>query len=427
MNKRRNQRYRTSGAEGGKIERRDFLRLVGAAALGSLTLQRPVMAGPFTENDYTRLIPADKKLAPKWVASLFRRGRPKVCRGKELEWIGMPVGGICAGQLYLGGDGKLWLWDIFNDVTLGVCGRGSRGANYVKPLKQTSPLDQGFAVRITEGKDAGKVRALDRTGFRDIAFRGEYPIGEVTYRDPASPLEVKLSAFSPFIPLNVEDSSLPATVMQYHLVNRSEAPLRVEIAGRLENAVCLKTGRAARIVRRNRVTKSENALIVESSAEKAPADDRNRYREDILFEDFEKATYDGWTVTGTAFGEGPIRKDEMPSYQGDVGGHGRRVVNSHNTRHGEDVRAGDAHTGTLTSRPFVIERDFIRFFIGGGAHKGKTCINLIVDGKVVRSATGRKPSINAVQDAGSRVRFSGSSRERSKTVRSGQITFMSSL
>ena len=44
----------------------------------------------------------------------------------------------------------------------------------------------------------------------------------------------------------------------------------------------------------------------------------------------------------------------MPAYQGDVNGQGARLVNTHNTRQGEDVIKGDAHTGTLTSRPFVI-------------------------------------------------------------------------
>jgi len=110
---------------------------------------------------------------------------------------------------------------------------------------------------------------------------------------------------------------------------------------------------------------------------------------DILFEDFEKADYEGWTVTGTALGQSPIKMADMPDYQGDVAGRGQRVVNTHNVRQGEDVRGGDQHTGTLTSKPFAIQRKYINFLIGGGAHEAKTCLNLLLDGEIVRTATGR--------------------------------------
>ena len=109
----------------------------------------------------------------------------------------------------------------------------------------------------------------------------------------------------------------------------------------------------------------------------------------LFFADFEADTYGKWTVTGTAFGAGPVEIAKMPGYQGDVGGQGKRVVNSHASAPGSSVTEKDAATGTLTSPPFTIERQFISFLVGGGAHQGKTCINLLIGDQVVLTATGQ--------------------------------------
>ena len=72
-----------------------------------------------------------------------------------------------------------------------------------------------------------------------------------------------------------------------------------------------------------------------------------------------------------------------------MGAHGQRLVNSHASAPGQQrLEERDAATGTLTSRPFALERDYITFLIGGGNHPGKTCVNLIVSEDVVLSATG---------------------------------------
>ena len=62
----------------------------------------------------------------------------------------MPIGGLCAGQLYLGGDGKLWHWDLFNLPQTPDFGDYS-GPHYAHPLKPESPLEQGFALRVVAG------------------------------------------------------------------------------------------------------------------------------------------------------------------------------------------------------------------------------------------------------------------------------------
>jgi hypothetical protein len=108
----------------------------------------------------------------------------------------------------------------------------------------------------------------------------------------------------------------------------------------------------------------------------------------ILFEDFEGSDYGAWKTTGTAFGSGPQLAATTPAYQGDLKAHGKQWVNSHETRPGGDTAKGDGHTGTLTSPGFMIKHRFIEFLVGGGNHKGKTCINLLVNDNIVRTQTG---------------------------------------
>ncbi len=376
------------------LDRRDFLKAFGLGAAGALAVRFPVMAGPFSSAELSELIPADKKLSPAWVKSLFAKGAPEVYSNADLKYIGMPVGGICAGQVYLGADGKLWLWDIFNKTTNGVADKGTNGENYVAPLEQVSPLDQGFAIQITSGNKT-RTRSLDRQGFEKITFRGEYPIGYVNYQDNDLPVSVSLKAYSPFIPLNTDDSAFPATVMEYTVKNTSRKSVEITLAGWLENAVCLHSGKAHEIVRHNEVTHDAHATYVRCSVKKMPTQPKKSARPDIPFEDFEQGAYANWQVEGTAFGDEPMHVDRMPAYQGQVNARGKRLVNSHQTRNGEDVAAGDAHTGKLTSKTFTIERNYINFLVGGGSHKGKTCMNLLVDGKAVRTVTGKNH--NAMQ------------------------------
>jgi uncharacterized protein (DUF608 family) len=262
----------------GGLTRRRFVRAAGLGMTGLLLSRGETaraIAGPFMAADFEEhLIPADKKFNPAWMRSLFERGEPTVYRSTagELDKIGMPIGGICTGQLYLGGDGKLWHWDVFNLAAPEEM-RDYRGPHYAKPMQATSPIEQGFAIRVTpRGASAQpQTRRLDKSGFREISFRGQYPIGFVEYRDATLPVEISLEAFSPFIPLNEDDSGLPATVMHYRVKNISDVAVEVELAGWLQNAVCIASGKAGVGIRRNRVVREGRTTLLNCSAEVTPA------------------------------------------------------------------------------------------------------------------------------------------------------------
>ena len=379
-------KYSTSDSSGGcnsSRPRRDFLKSIGLGAIGLSGLSLQASAEPADPTAFEKLIPADKRLDPAWVSGLRTRGTRRLYRGDELKHIGLPIGGVCAGQLYLSGDGRLWLWDIFNENRK----TSSSGDHYRHPMEVRSPLQQGFAVSV-KTSDGVRRRRLDGSGFEDVTFYGEYPLGFVAFRDKAMPVEVSLDAFSPFIPLATDDSSLPATVLSYKVTNTSDAAVEVTLGGWLENAVCLRTGQSGPGRRVNRKIEHDGMILLYCSAEKQARPVREEVRDDVVVADFESASYGDWTTTGEAFGAGPVAIADIPAYQEDVQGQGKRVVNSHASAPGGNVGEKDAATGTLTSPEFEISRDYLNFRIGGGSHQGRTCVNLLVDSKAVLSATG---------------------------------------
>lgn len=101
-------------------------------------------------------------------------------------------------------------------------------------------------------------------------------------------------------------------------------------------------------------------------------------REDVLFEDFESG-YGAWEIEGEAFGKEPVR-GTLPNQQPVSGFEGGGFVNTY--------LGGDDPKGRLISPPFTIERNYIRFLVGGGSHP-TTQVHLLIDGKAVRATSGK--------------------------------------
>jgi levanase len=104
-----------------------------------------------------------------------------------------------------------------------------------------------------------------------------------------------------------------------------------------------------------------------------------------VFADFEGPTWGtGWTATGDFAGAGPAA-GTLAGQQQVTGYEGNQLVNT--------FTDGDAPTGTISSPTFTVNSHYIDLLVGGGDHPwggtGPTAVNLVVDGKVVDSATGQ--------------------------------------
>ena len=268
--------------------------------------------------------------------------------------------------------------------------------------------------------------------FEEAVFQARFPFATVDLKDKDMPLAAKITGWSPFIPTDADNSSLPVGVLEYQFTNTSDKAIETVFSYNTKNFI---DGQGTiRGVKNGFVLESDQnnsglAIYVDNAA--AVVDhcwfrgawfdpqtvvwDNIRYGR-IADKQPVKGVAPGasvyvpltlqpgetktvkvnfcWYLPDSNLSIGGARKvgqafTGMPckgtaSGQQPVSGFvGKQLLNSFD-------KGGDGLTGIIQSPEFNIGKRYLKFLVGGGSQADRTSVNLVVDGKIVETAVGNQ-------------------------------------
>jgi uncharacterized protein (DUF608 family) len=190
------------------LNRREFLGLVGAGAAAAL-LGSPAW-GAFE-------LPAEE--LQRWRRELLAPAKPRLYSSSKHTDARMHLGGIGTGNFELGVDGQFSTWQLFNTLRDGQV-----------PLHFL--IRAGSATRLLQtagGPNWPRVQQIEMTG--------EYPVAVLRFQDTGLPVQVELTAFSPFAPLDARFSAMPLAAFVFRIKNPTKQKQTVSLAALMQNPV----------------------------------------------------------------------------------------------------------------------------------------------------------------------------------------------
>lgn len=190
------------------MNRREFLSLAGAGAAAVLLSHPSLSSAALTPEELDR-----------WKRELLQAAPPRLYRSGVHQDARLHLGGIGTGNIEIGMDGQITTWQLFNTL------RDGQVPFYFA-------IRAGRAARLLQtagGPDAPRVERIEMTG--------EYPFAVLRYHDAELPVEVELTAFSPFAPLDTRISSMPLAAFVFRLHNPGANDQMVSLAALCQNPV----------------------------------------------------------------------------------------------------------------------------------------------------------------------------------------------
>jgi non-lysosomal glucosylceramidase len=174
-----------------------------------------------------------------------------VYTGERRRYVSFPLGGIGTGSISLTGSGRLIDWSIRNRPAIHQFNGYSHFA--IKAEQDGRLLGARVLNGPYEGIPTGSPRARKFDGFGfganrdsmagvphfdDVSFIGRFPVAELEFYHSSFPGRVRMTAFSPFIPHNDRDSSMPVALFEFSIENNTEEPIDYAVALTLGNYGC---------------------------------------------------------------------------------------------------------------------------------------------------------------------------------------------
>jgi uncharacterized protein (DUF608 family) len=182
---------------------------------------------------------------------LFEISPQKRLAGKYLDEIAFPLGGIGTGCVSISGNGQLVDWEIFNrpnkgyrpDYSFFMLFAQKEDAEPVFRVLEgrLQPPYQGYShgAQIYRGFGFGPPREFGSGLLRmaECHFTGYFPFCRLDFSDESVPVSISTEAWSPFIPLNHEDSSLPLAIFDITLTNTTDKQVKTTVSLGLQNII----------------------------------------------------------------------------------------------------------------------------------------------------------------------------------------------
>lgn len=149
--------------------------------------------------------------------------------GEFLNYVAFPMGGIGAGMICLEGSGALSHVSIRNHPEL-YNEPFLFAALSIKGKKPLARILQGPtpAYKISSlpySGDGMSLHTYGLPGFQQASFTTRFPFATVKLADAQVPLRVEVTGWSPFIPADADNSSLPALALEYQFDNPTADPV----------------------------------------------------------------------------------------------------------------------------------------------------------------------------------------------------------
>ncbi|MBO3749620.1 hypothetical protein J5X84_26375 [Streptosporangiaceae bacterium NEAU-GS5] len=167
--------------------------------------------------------------------------------GEARRAVAFPLGGFGAGHVALGGDGALRQWQLpglpnhqgfLPDSFFALRVSSTEPPDDVVRLLRSAPLPphERPAPNVSDADVPDADRLPPWPTVAGTEFHAAYPFAEVTYLDERLPVEVSLSAFTPFVPLDPDASGLPLVRYRFTITNTSAASRHGWLLATLQNA-----------------------------------------------------------------------------------------------------------------------------------------------------------------------------------------------